>query len=91
MKSTATGTVRFPGAFDTGTATVAIDTDHVATTLDPKQADGSTRLGSFTVQRARCDHSAQDPLSGRYRSIRRVRTETTATRLGSGRNELDHP
>jgi hypothetical protein len=47
----ATGTVRFPGAFDTGTATVAIDTDHVTTTLDPKKADGSdTVLKTFTVK-----------------------------------------
>jgi hypothetical protein len=50
LKVTATGTVRFPGAFDTGTATVAIDTAHVTTTLDPKKADGSdTVLHTFTV------------------------------------------
>jgi hypothetical protein len=50
LKVTATGTVRFPGAFDTGTATVAIDPAHVTTTLDPKKADGSdTVLKTFTV------------------------------------------
>ena len=47
---TATGTLRFAGAFDTGTATVAIDPAHVTTTLDPKKADGSdTILKTFTV------------------------------------------
>lgn len=50
LKFSATGTVRFPGPFDTGTALVAIDTDHVTTTLDPKKADGSdTVLKTFTV------------------------------------------
>jgi hypothetical protein len=50
LKFAATGTVRFPGAFDTGTATVAIDPGHVTTTLDPKKADGSdTVLHTFVV------------------------------------------
>ncbi|HEX3785634.1 MAG TPA: DUF6801 domain-containing protein [Pseudonocardiaceae bacterium] len=50
LRFTATGTARFPGPFDTGTATVAVDPDQVSTTLDPKQADGSdTVLGTFTV------------------------------------------
>ena len=50
LKITASGTVRFPGPFDTGTATVALDPGHVTTTLDPKKADGSdTVLKTFTV------------------------------------------
>lgn len=66
LKFTATGAVRFPGAFDAGTATVAIDTDHVTTTLDPKQADGSdTVLGTFTVALALdATTPPQDPTLG---------------------------
>jgi hypothetical protein len=46
----ASGVVHFPGPFDTGTATVAIDPNHVTTTLDPKDANGNdTVLGTFTV------------------------------------------
>lgn len=50
LKFTASGTLRFPGPFDTGTGTVAIDPGHVITTLDPKKADGSdTVLKTFAV------------------------------------------
>ena len=68
---TASGTVRFPGAFDTGTATVAIDPDHVTTTLDPKQADGSdTVLGTFNVQLALdATNPPQDPMLGQVQIV----------------------
>jgi hypothetical protein len=68
---TATGTVRFPGAFDTGTATVAIDPDHVTTTLDPKKADGSdTVLHTFTVKlNLDATTPPQDPTLGQVQIV----------------------
>ncbi|HEX3785635.1 MAG TPA: DUF6801 domain-containing protein [Pseudonocardiaceae bacterium] len=48
LTAQAAGVAEFPGTFDTGTATAALDAGHVFVTLDPRNAAG-TDLGAITV------------------------------------------